>query len=239
MALARLALRNLQQKLSSSSLMGHVSVGERSVVGNQQNQRWNMEVLRRSMASSAGEQEKGKGTEVRVSEKKSSRLFPRRRGRKSLWRSTSNRDFVPSIYEFFPSGLGNALMEATENINRLLDGMNIITPSQLMGRVKEEDDCYKLRYEVPGLTKDDVKITVEDGILKIRGEHKAEEQEGDPEEDEEFWSEKRYGYHSTSLALPEDAKVDEIKAEIKNGVLTVVVPKSHVPKKDVKEIAIH
>lgn len=127
-------------------------------------------------------------------------------------------------------------MQATENINRVFDNFNI-RPFELMGQVKEQDDCYKLRYEVPGLTKDDVKITVDDGILMIKGEHKAEEEKGSPEEDE-YWSSKSYGYYNTSLALPDDAKVEEIKAELKNGVLNVVIPRTEKPKKDVQEISV-
>lgn len=137
--------------------------------------------------------------------------------------------------EFFPSGLGNALLQATENINRLFENMSI-SPSQLMGRVKEQDDCYKLRYEVPGLSKDDVKITIDNGILRINGEHKEEEEGGS---DDEYWSSRSYGYYNTSLVLPDDAKADDIKAELKDGVLNIIIPRTEKPKKDVKEVKIH
>lgn len=105
-----------------------------------------------------------------------------------------------------------------------------------MGRVKEQDECYKLRFEVPGLGKDEVNITVDDGVLKIKGEHKEEEEDGS---DDEFWSAKSYGYYNTSLLLPDDAKVDEIKAELKDGVLNITIPRTEKPKKDVKEVEIH
>ena len=105
-----------------------------------------------------------------------------------------------------------------------------------MGRVKEQDDCYKLRYDVPGLTKEDVKITIDDGVLTIKGEHKEEEEEGS---DDEHWSARSYGYYNTSLVLPVDAKVDEIKAELKDGVLSIIIPRTEQPKKDVKEVQIH
>ncbi|PIN05313.1 hypothetical protein CDL12_22145 [Handroanthus impetiginosus] len=110
--------------------------------------------------------------------------------------------------EFFPSGLGNALVQA-------------IAPSQLIGRAKEQDDCYKLRYHVPGLGKDDVKITVDDGVLNIRAERKEEEEEGS---NDEFWSARSYGYYNSSVVLPEDAK---------DGVLNIVISKSEGVKKDV------
>ncbi|CAH2036496.1 unnamed protein product [Thlaspi arvense] len=89
MALARLALRNLQQKLSPT-LMGPNC--ERGLGHNKR-------ILSRFMATSAGEQEQKNNTEVSVSEKKSPRrIFPRRRGRRSLWRNTDDRDyFVPAL----------------------------------------------------------------------------------------------------------------------------------------------
>ncbi|KAL0429785.1 UNVERIFIED_CONTAM: heat shock protein, mitochondrial [Sesamum radiatum] len=226
MALARLALKNLQQKACSASLLTrnatHVSPAEK--------QRWASQILRG--LSSAAEEKPDAAREVAVADGgKKSKLFPRRRSRRGLWRS-NNRDFVPSLWEFFPSGLGNALVEASENLNRLMENLS---PTHLLGRAKEHDDCYKLRYNVPGLGKDDVKVTVEDGILRIRGEHKEEEEDGS---DDEHWSAKSYGYYDASLLLPEDAKVDEIKAEIKDGVLSIVVPKAERAKKDVKEIKV-
>ncbi|KAL5756442.1 hypothetical protein ACOSP7_020874 [Xanthoceras sorbifolium] len=236
MALARLALRSLQQRVPSSSVaaaaLGH-GVIERSAssVNGVQRERWNNELLKRFIATSAGNEEKKDSKEVSVTEKKSSRLFPRRKSKRSLWRNNN----VPSLYEIFPSGLGNALLQATENINRLFENINI-SPMQLMGRVKEKDECYKLRYEVPGLSKEEVKITVDDGVLTIKGEHKEEEEEGS---DDEFWSSKSFGYYNTSLVLPDDAKVDDIKAELKDGVLDITIPKTQKPKKDVKEVQIH
>ncbi|GMI82050.1 hypothetical protein like AT1G52560 [Hibiscus trionum] len=230
MALARLALRNLQQRVPSpSSLLGH-NLGERSV-GGVQRQRWNGEMLKRFMATATDKDSDDKQKQVSVSDgEKKFRLFPRRRNRRN-----KQDDYAPPLYEFFPSGLGNALMQATENINRLFDTLDL-TPSQLMARVKEQDDCYKLRYDMPGLTKEDVKITIDNGVLNIKGEHEEEEEEGS---DDEHWSGRSYGYYNTSLVLPDDAKVDDIKAELKDGVLSIIVPKTEESKKDVKQVQIN
>ncbi|XP_027344905.1 26.5 kDa heat shock protein, mitochondrial [Abrus precatorius] len=227
MALARLALKNLQQMVStSSSLISHGGV-------HQHKRRWGNEMLKR-FATAASDMGRSEGSEVAVSEgKKSNRLFPRRRGRRWLWRN-NDRDFSPALYEFFPSGLGNALMQASENINRLFENMNL-TPWSLSGRVKERDDHYKLRYDMPGIAKEDLKITIDDGVLSIKGEHKEEKEEGD---DDEYWSSSSYGYYNTSLLLPDDARADDIKAELKDGVLTVTVPRTGKPKKDVKQITV-
>ncbi|MBA0774725.1 hypothetical protein Gotri_009916 [Gossypium trilobum] len=246
MALARLALRNLQPRLSSSSssLLGH-NVGERSV-GGVQRQRWNGEMLKRFMATATDKDSDDK-KQVSVSDgEKKFRLFPRGKNRRSLWNwRNKQHDYAPPLYggkshgfqipELFPSGLGNALLQASENINRLFDSLNM-TPSQLIGRVKEQDDCYKLHYDMPGLTKEDVKITIDDGVLNIKGQHKEEEEEGSGDE---HWSARSYGYYNTSLVLPDDAKVDDIKAELKDGVLSIIVPRTEQPKKDVKQVPIN
>ncbi|XVF86463.1 hypothetical protein PTKIN_Ptkin18bG0042300 [Pterospermum kingtungense] len=228
MALARLALRNLQQRVSPPP----------SYQGQSPRQMWNDEILKRFMATSTSKvpDDKKEGKQVSVSQgEKKSRLFPRRRNQRSVWNwRNKQHDYAP-LYEFFPSGLGDALLQATQNINRLFDNINL-TPSQLMARVKEQDDCYKVRYDVPGLSKEDVKITIDDGVLNIKGEHKDEEEEGS---DDEYWSARSYGYFNTSLVLPGDAKVDEIKAELKDGVLSVIIPRTEQTKKDVKEVQIH
>jgi len=125
-------------------------------------------------------------------------------------------------------------MQASNNINRLFENMNLTPWSLTSGRVKEKDDHYKLRYEMPGIAKEDVKITIDDdGVLTIKGEHKEEK-----DDDEQYWSSSSYGYYNTSLILPDDAKADDIKAELKDGVLTLIIPKTQNPQKDVKQVTI-
>ncbi|KAA8541913.1 hypothetical protein F0562_023065 [Nyssa sinensis] len=231
MAVARLALKNLQQRLASPSPLLHQSFNDRSL-GTVKKQRWGCDLLRRLSATAGDEKSSSDGQEVAVSEGgKKSKLFPRRQRKRAPWRNNAP-DFVPALYEFFPSGLGNALLQATENINKLFENL---APSRLMGRIKEQDQCYKLRFEVPGLAKEDVKITVEDGILTIKGEHKEEEEEGS---DDEHWSSRSYGYYNTCLVLPDDAKAEEIKAEVKDGVLWITIPKTEGQKKDAKVVQV-
>lgn len=230
MSLSGLVLKNIYKKSNAS--VRHLS-------NNVQKQGWCSELVRRFSTESEKQQVDGSGKsekqEVAVSDSgKQSKLFQRRRRRGNLWRR-NEYDFAPALFENLPTGLGNALLQATENINKIFDNFNL-NPSQLLGRYKEDDKNYKIRYDVPGLGKKDVKIMVEDGILTIKGEHKQEkEEEGS---DDEFWSSTSYGYYNNSIVLPQDAKVDEIKAEMKDGVLTITIPKSDKPKKDVKEIEV-
>lgn len=129
-------------------------------------------------------------------------------------------------------GLANAVIDTAANMNKVLANLS---PLRLIRRFKEKDESYSIKYQMPGLSKDDVKITVEDGMLFIRGE-RHEDEEGQGSDDDEFWSAATYGYYNTSLMLPEDAKVEEIKAEMKDGVLHVIIPKDVTKKKHVKEI---
>lgn len=92
------------------------------------------------------------------------------------------------------------------------------------------------KADVPGLKRDEVKVEVEEGnILQISGQRNREfEQKTDT------WHriERSSGRFSRTFKLPEDAKVDRIKAVIKNGVLTVTVPKEDVKKANVRSIEI-
>ena len=103
MALARLALKNLQQRVSASSSLVRHGVSESRVTGSLQRERcWNNEALR-SYANVTAATDKDKpgdsSNEVAVTERKRSRLFPRRQRRRSWpwsWRG-DDRDFAPAL----------------------------------------------------------------------------------------------------------------------------------------------
>ncbi|XP_042386627.1 26.5 kDa heat shock protein, mitochondrial-like [Zingiber officinale] len=177
-------------------------------------------------SSSAIENRDDDKSSVQVEVTQTSSLAPAR-GRGRRWLSWRNpRDHFPLHMN---SGLGNALMQVSENLNRLLKSWS---PSRLLGRLKEDDKCYKLRFMVPGLRKEDVRVTVEDGMLVITGEVEEEE------EDHEGGRWYAYGYYNTTLLLPEDAKVDEITAELRDGVLRVYIPRVE-EKKSYARIELH
>ena len=83
--------------------------------------------------------------------------------------------------------------------------------------VKEKDDAWHLRIDMTGLSRADVKLALEQNTLVIRGEGETEEGEDVSGDGRRFTS---------RIELPEKVyKTDEIKAEMKNGVLKVVIPK--------------
>lgn len=133
------------------------------------------------------------------------------------------------------AGLGSALSHVAESLSRPLERL---APSRLLsGKVREDEERYRLRFEVPGLGKDDVRVTVEDGVLVIQGEKREEREEGD-EDDGEWWSASSYGCYHASLLLPDDARVEGITAEVKDGVLYVTVPRTAEGKRNVTEVKV-
>lgn len=94
-----------------------------------------------------------------------------------------------------------------------------------------------LTAELPGVNSKDVDITVEDGVLNIRGEKKEEHKEGEPDSKFYVW-ERRYGSFQRSFTLPRDVDAEKISAKFENGVLTLTLPKSEKAKALGKKIPI-
>ena len=89
--------------------------------------------------------------------------------------------------------------------------------------------AYVLSMELPGVSEADVELSVEDGVVTIRGEKKTEEEK---KGDTWYFSERQYGAFRRSFRLPEDADAHGVSAHMKDGVLTVRVPKLAKPAAD-------
>ncbi|XP_030973555.1 18.2 kDa class I heat shock protein-like [Quercus lobata] len=101
---------------------------------------------------------------------------------------------------------------------------------------KETRESHVFKVDLPGLNKEEVKVEVEDDrVLQITGERKMEK-----EEKKDIWHrvERNSGKFLRRFRLLENAKMDQIKASMEYGVLTVTVPKVEVKKPDVKSIEI-
>ncbi len=90
-----------------------------------------------------------------------------------------------------------------------------------MDLVETEND-FILRADLPGLTEGDVNIELEDNVLTISGERKAEHEE---RKEGYYRVERAFGNFSRSLTLPEGVDPDKVKARFDRGVLEVTVPK--------------
>lgn len=100
--------------------------------------------------------------------------------------------------------------------------------------IKEEKDRFVLLADVPGVDPKDIEITMENGVLTIRGERKLE-----PEEERKGFHrmERARGVFYRRFALPDTAEAEKIAASGRNGVLEVVIPKQEKvqPRKIVVE----
>jgi HSP20 family protein len=101
---------------------------------------------------------------------------------------------------------------------------------------KETPEAHVFKADLPGVKKEEVKVEVEDGnVLVISGKRSREEED---KNDKWHRVERSSGQFVRRFRLPENAKVDEVKAGLENGVLTVTVPKTEVKKPEVKAIEI-
>ena len=93
--------------------------------------------------------------------------------------------------------------------------------------IAEDDKEYVITAELPEVKKEDVKVTMENGVLTITGERKFEK-----EENNKRWHrvERSYGSFARSFALPDDGDTAKVNAEIKDGMLKVRVAKSEAAR---------
>ena len=100
---------------------------------------------------------------------------------------------------------------------------------------KLADETYTITMELPGVAEGDIELTVNDGVVTFQGEKRTER-----EEQGETWyfSERQYGAFSRAFRLPPDADEARVDAALKDGILTVTVPKSEPKSKAAKKIEI-
>ncbi len=85
--------------------------------------------------------------------------------------------------------------------------------------VQETDKEFRVTAEVPGLDEKDVELLLEDGVLTLRGEKKSETEE-------RGYSERFYGRFERRIALPAGVDEEKAKADFRDGVLTVTLPRN-------------
>ena len=103
--------------------------------------------------------------------------------------------------------------------------------------VKETDSGYEISAEMPGVNRDDISITLEDGVLTLEAEVHREQKE--EKEGRVIRSERRYGKYMRSFNLGSDVSEADIDASFKDGVLTLTAPKREPAAPTSKRIEIH
>lgn len=101
--------------------------------------------------------------------------------------------------------------------------------------VSETDGEYQIKAEIPDVKKEDVKVTLEDGVLTIQGERKIEKEEKGKKYHR---VERSYGSFVRSFTLPDLVDEANVKAEFKDGVLNLTLPKSEKVKPKAIEVTV-
>jgi HSP20 family protein len=102
--------------------------------------------------------------------------------------------------------------------------------------IKESDKEILVTAELPGIEDKDIDISLSKNSLTIKGEKKVEKEE---KKSEFYRMERSYGSFQRTVPLPAVVKDEEVKATFKNGVLTVIMPKSEKALKEAKKIKIN
>ncbi len=137
------------------------------------------------------------------------------------------------------------LLSLHREVNRLFDDMfrgfgmpswgglerSLAWPNLELG---ETDKEVRITAELPGIDEKDVDIIVEDGVLTLRGEKKAEVEDRD-----RGYTERSYGQFERRISLPRGIERDKAIATFKNGVLTISLPKSAAVNENVRRIPVN
>jgi len=101
--------------------------------------------------------------------------------------------------------------------------------------ISETEKEYLVKAELPGVEREDVNVTVERGVLTIKGERRQEKEE---KGEKQHRIERMYGTFFRSFSLPENAAAGDIRAESKDGVLFVHIPKVKIEKAKAVQIKV-
>lgn len=123
-------------------------------------------------------------------------------------------DVSNSLNRFF--GRSAARTESNREMLAVADWMPSVD-------ISETDAAYLIKAEIPDVKKEDVKVTIQDGMLTIQGERKLDKEE----KGKKFHRiERSYGSFVRSFQVPDDADETAVKAEFKDGMINVTLPKS-------------
>jgi len=161
------------------------------------------------------------------------------------WSRQENRLPYPVSAERDRNAASHPLLSLHREVNRLFDDVfrgfgapamagfdrSVGWPHLELG---EDDKQIRVTVELPGLDQKDVEITVEDGVMTLRGEKRSEVEDRD-----RGYSERSYGRFERRIGLPRGIDRDRADATFKNGVLTVTLPKTEAANENVRRIPVN
>jgi HSP20 family protein len=133
-------------------------------------------------------------------------------------RTSPLRSLQEEVNRVFESVFPSSMREEDESMSAVWSPRMDLT---------ESDENYHLLVDLPGISKKDVTISVEDNRLTIRGERRDESRE---ESENMVRMERTFGSFYRSVRLPKSVNEDKIKATFTNGVLSVDIPKTEKSK---------
>lgn len=101
--------------------------------------------------------------------------------------------------------------------------------------LNETDEAYELSAELPGMEKKDITVTVEQGMVNLKGEKRVEREE---KKKNYHYTERSYGSFQRSLRLPGEIDAEKVVAHFDKGVLTVMLPKTAETRRNVRRIEV-
>lgn len=130
----------------------------------------------------------------------------------------------------------NEVLSLRDAMNQLFED-SVVSPARMSNRdafsmpvnVSETQDGYRVEAVVPGFKPEDLDVTIQDGVLTIRGETSQEQKTGDQQTNYHIM-ERRYGRFSRSISLPSAVQADNIHATLENGILHLEIPKAEEVK---------
>lgn len=140
-----------------------------------------------------------------------------------------------SSYPGFPR-LGDLFEEFLEEIYENEDSSAVFTRAEIPKvDVRETKKAVVVEAEIPGMTGEDIDVTVNGDVLRIRGEKHNESKQ---EDDQYYRVERRYGTFERAVKLPAEVTENKSCARYKNGVLTISLPKKKASEQEARRIEV-
>jgi HSP20 family protein len=141
------------------------------------------------------------------------------------------------LFEDFGLGTRMHIPKFVSRGHELLRREAGLVPAEWSPRVNvlQREGQFVVRADLPGLSKDDIKVEVSDDMLTIQGERKHEEKQ---EREGYCYSECSYGSFYRAIPLPEGAEGSKVTADFRNGVLEVIVPAPPRPEPKARRVEV-
>ena len=172
----------------------------------------------------------GKGTQIPVSRTEVENMPQAGHGSLMSLHRDMDRWFDDAFKSFgMPSQASNLQSRAMPGISL----SNIYRPQI---DVSGDSNCYEIKLDVPGLTESDLSLEVKDDVLTIKG---LKEERSEDKDKHYYRVERSYGSFQRTLALPDDAIGDEIRANLDKGVLRLEIPRRETANEEARRISIN